>query len=132
MSEQLDVLFPGGKRVEVRIREFAIETDQCIKAGGAASAPEPFDLFLASMAACAGIYALNFCRSRDLSTEGLGLGMDWEPDGRQPEKARVRYRLKLPAGFPEKYRPGIVRAMELCAVKKRIQMPPEFVTELVE
>lgn len=132
MSEQLDVLFPGGKRVEVRIREFAIGTDQSIKVGGEATAPEPFDLFLASMAACAGIYALNFCRSRDLSTEGLALGMDWEPDKQQPEKARVRYRLKLPVGFPEKYRNGIVRAMDLCAVKKRIQTPPEFTTEIVE
>jgi ribosomal protein S12 methylthiotransferase accessory factor len=57
--------------------------------------------------------------------------MDWERDPQRPLDARVRYRLRLPAGFPDKYREGIVRAMELCAVKKHIQNPPEFVTEVM-
>ena len=131
MGEKLDVRFPGGKRIDVRIRDFEISTDQSVKAGGEASAPEPFDLFLSSMAACAGIYALNFCRTRNLSTEGLDLSMYWDRDDRNPLQASVRYRLKLPNGFPEKYRAGIVKAMELCAVKKHIQNPPEFATEIL-
>jgi ribosomal protein S12 methylthiotransferase accessory factor len=132
MGEKLDVRFPGGKRIDVRIRDFEISTDQSVKAGGEASAPEPFDLFLSSIAACAGIYALNFCRTRNLSTEGLDLSMYWERDDRNPLQASVRYRLKLPNGFPEKYRAGIVKAMELCAVKKHIQNPPEFATEILD
>ena len=36
----------------------------------------------------------------------------------------------LPEGFPEKYREGIVRAMELCAVKRHITEAPEFVIEV--
>ena len=126
MGERLAVCFPGGKRVDVQIREFSIPTDQSPKAGGAASAPEPFDLFLASLAACAGIYALNFCQSRQLSTVGLGLAMDWERDPAQSLKARVCYRLRLPKDFPEKYRRGICKAIELCTVKKMIQNAPEF------
>ena len=132
MSEQLDVQFPGGKRVDVRIRGFEIATDQSIKVGGEASAPEPFDLFLSSMAACAGIYALNFCQSRNLSTDGLGLSMSWSRDAGNPLQAKVQYRLKLPNAFPEKYRSGIVKAMDLCAVKKHIQNPPAFVTEILD
>jgi ribosomal protein S12 methylthiotransferase accessory factor len=132
VSERVDVQFPGGKRVDVRIRELAIHTDQSLKAGGKASAPEPFDLFLASMAACAGVYALNFCQSRDLSSDGLELTMDWEKPEQQTAGARVRYRLRLPAGFPDKYRAGILKAMDLCAVKKHIQNPPEFSAEIVE
>jgi uncharacterized OsmC-like protein len=131
MSEQLDVRFPGGKRVDVRIRGFEIATDQSVKAGGEASAPEPFDLFLASLAACAGIYALNFCQSRSLSTEGLGLSMDWERSEQPAAQARVRYQLRLPEDFPEKYRSGLLKAIELCAVKKNVQNPPEFVTDIV-
>ena len=132
MGERLDVQFPGGKRVDIRIRGFEIATDQSLKAGGAASAPAPFDLFLSSMAACAGIYALNFCESRKLPTQGLGLSMDWERDAKQPLQAKVRYRLKLPRGFPEKYRSSIVKAMNLCAVKKHIQNPPEFLVEVLD
>jgi len=130
MREQLEVSFPGGKRVDVRIRGFEIPTDQPVKLGGEASAPQPFDLFLASMAACAGFYALNFCQSRTVSTEGLGLSMLWERDGKQPLQANARLRLTLPSGFPPKYRDGIVRAVELCAVKKHVQNPPEFTIEI--
>lgn len=130
MSEQLDVLFPGGKRVDIRIRDFEIVTDQSVKAGGGASAPEPFDLFLASMAACSGIYALNFCQSRGLSTDGLRLQMLWESDEKRPMQTKARLRLTLPNGFPRKYRSSIVKAMDLCAVKKHIQDAPEFTTEI--
>ena len=135
MSEQLEVLFPGGKRVHVRIRDFEIATDQSLKDGGDASAPAPFDLFLASMAACAGIYALNFCQSRKLPTTGLGLDMLWERDDKRhikAIKARARLRLRLPEGFPPKYREGILRAMDLCAVKKQIENAPELTTEILD
>jgi ribosomal protein S12 methylthiotransferase accessory factor len=131
MSEQLDVSFPGGKRVHVRIRDFEIATDQSLKAGGDASAPEPFDLFLASMVACAGIYALNFCQSRKLSTEGLGLSMLWDRDAKRPMQSQARLQLRLPDAFPEKYREGILRAMDLCAVKKQIEHGPEVVSEIL-
>jgi len=132
MKERMEVLFPGGKRVDVQVGGFRIATDQSVKAGGDASAPQPFDLFLASMAACAGIYALSFCQKRDLPTEGMSLAMAWEQDPIQPLQTKVRFQLRLPVGFPDKYRSGIVRAMEQCAVKKHIQTPPEFVTEILE
>ncbi len=38
----------------------------------------PFDLFLASIATCAGIYALGYCRARQLSTEGLAVTQSME------------------------------------------------------
>ncbi len=126
MKNTLKVQFPGGKKVNVETGDFLIETDQCLKAGGEASAPEPFDLFLSSMASCAGIFALNFCQSRKLSTDGLSLAMDWERDPKPPHAARVYYRLKLPDGFPDKYRNSIVKAIDLCTVKYYIHNPPEF------
>ncbi len=132
MSERLDVLFSGGKRVDIQTSEFMIQTDQSVKAGGEASSPEPFTLFLASIASCAGIYALNFCQSRNLSTKGLGITMIWERDTKQPLDTKIRFELKLPTGFPDKYRQGIVKAMDLCAVKKHIQNPPQFLTEIVD
>ncbi|MGA7981358.1 MAG: OsmC family protein [Chromatiaceae bacterium] len=132
MGERLEVSFPGGKRVDISVGDHKVATDQSVKAGGGASAPEPFALFLASIAGCAGIYALNFCQSRELSTEGLALTMWWERDEHQPMDTRVRLQLRLPAGFPDKYRSGIVRAMDLCAVKKHIQNPPQFFTEIVD
>ena len=128
-TETVDVEFPGGKVVNAHIGKFDIRTDQSRKAGGEASAPEPFDLFLASIANCAGIYALGFCQARKLSTDGMAMKMLCERDEKKKMFSRMSLQLTLPSGFPEKYQSSIVRAMEQCAVKKHIMDAPEFVVE---
>ena len=42
----------------------------------------------------------------------------------------VRIELRLPPGFPEKYRQAIVRAVDQCAVKRAIADPPRFEIEV--
>jgi ribosomal protein S12 methylthiotransferase accessory factor len=64
MDELVKVDFPGGKRVDARLGLTFIPTDQRPENGGEGSAPAPFQLFLASIATCAGILALNFCEAR--------------------------------------------------------------------
>ena len=126
------ISFPGGKRVDAHIGDFTIHTDQAQKYGGSASAPEPFDLFLASIATCAGIFAWNFCQARDLPTQGMGLSMELERDEKKRLFTAMTLHLTLPAGFPDKYRSGIVRSMELCAVKRHIIEAPSFSIEIAE
>lgn len=127
----MEVRFPGGVAVEAIHAGMTIRTDQPVAAGGAGSAPSPFDLFLVSIATCAGFYALRFCQERGLPTEGLGVTMEWE---RSPETkliSKIRISVKLPEGFPEKYRAAILRATDQCAVKKHLVSPPEIEVEAV-
>ena len=127
----MEVRFPGGVAVEAIHAGMTIRTDQPVAAGGTGSAPSPFDLFLVSLATCAGFYALRFCQERGLPTEGLGVTMDWE---RSPETkliSKIRVSVKLPEGFPEKYRAAILRATDQCAVKKHLAAPPEIEVEAV-
>lgn len=132
MSEKLQLSFPGGKRVDVHVDGFHIATDQSEKNGGAGTAPAPFTLFLASLASCSGIFALNFCQSRDIDTSGLAVSMEWDGDGKHPERSVARLHLRLPDGFPPQYREGIVRAIELCAVKRQLGAAPEFQVAVAE
>lgn len=120
------VTFPGGKRVDARLGDVIIRTDQPPELGGEASAPAPFDLFLASLATCAGVYALGFCQARELPTAGLSLTQRYEVDPETKLPRLVRLELQLPEGFPEKYRAAIVRAVEGCKVKKTVAAPPRF------
>ena len=131
MTEHIEIDFPGGARVDARIREHTIATDQQVEHGGPGSAPQPFDLFLASIASCAGIFALKFCQSRELPTAGMRLTMDWLGHKTDPSAASVVLRLTLPEGFPDKYRDGILRSMDLCAVKRSIEHAPQFRTEII-
>lgn len=120
------VTFPGGKRVDAQIGDVVIRTDQPLELGGEASAPAPFDLFLASLATCAGIYALAFCQARKLPTAGLALTQRHELDPETKLPRLVRLELQLPDGFPEMYRAAIVRAVEGCKVKKTVAAQPRF------
>jgi len=114
----IEVSFPGGKRVDARVGGFTIATDQPTDLGGGGAAPAPFDLFLASMATCAGIYVLAFFQARGLPTEGLTLRQAVETDPQTKLPTRFRIEVRLPHGFPEKYRSAVVRAAEGCKVKR--------------
>lgn len=122
--EQIEVTFPGGKHVDARIGEHVVHTDQPFELGGDASAVAPFDLFLASLATCAGIYVLGFCQARNLETEGLSLTQTVVTDPETGLPRHVRLDVQLPKGFPEKYRAAVIRAAEKCKVKKMLAAPP--------
>ena len=122
----MTVSFPGGKRVDADYSGFTIRTDQPPRAGGEGSAPQPFDLFLASIATCAGIYVKGFCDSRQIPTDGLGLEMQIERDPTTHRVAKLAIEIRLPTGFPDTHREAVVRAADQCAVKKHIFTPPEF------
>lgn len=126
MERTMDITFPGGKQVDALFRGFTIQTDQDRESGGEASAPEPFDLFLASIGTCAGIYALNFCTERKIETDGLKLHLTIRRNEEQKRVDRITIEIALPAEFPEKYKRAIVKAAGLCSVKKHMLNPPEF------
>ena len=122
----MKVYFPGGKRVYADYGGFTIETDQPARGGGDDSAPAPFDLFLASIGTCAGIYALGFMQQRGIDPEGSSLTMTPQFDPAAGLITKIDLELHLPAGFPEKYRTAVINAMNLCTVKKHLHQPPEF------
>ncbi len=125
----IDVRFPGGVAVEADFNGFTVRTDQPADSGGEGSAPSPFALYLASLATCAGFYALRFCQERGLATQGLGLTLGVERDEESRLPSLVRMKIALPHGFPEKYRRAIIRATDQCAVKRSLQAPPRFEVE---
>lgn len=123
---ELLVTFPGGKRVDAELNGTVIRTDQSVRAGGDGSAPEPFALFLASIGTCAGIYVLGFLQARGLPTEGVQIRerLDFNPLSGQ--LSGVELEIELPPSIPPKYHAAIVRAADMCAVKKAIQGPLAF------
>jgi ribosomal protein S12 methylthiotransferase accessory factor len=118
--------FPGGARVDAHFGPFTVRTDQPAGGGGDSSAPMPFDIFLASIGACAGIYVLGFCRQRGLPSEGLRILERIHSNPDTGMVGRIDLEIQLPPGFPDKYRQAIVRAAELCAVKKHLEAPPQI------
>lgn len=124
----MEIFFPGNMRVAARYKGFVIETDQSDHGGGDESAPAPFDLFMASIGTCVGVYVLSFLKQRGMPTDGAGVVMRHERDPETRLVSRITLEIKVPSGFPEKYRDAIIRAAETCAVKRHLQDPPAFET----
>jgi len=130
----ITITLDGGKIITAHHQGHDIKTDQPVAGGGANSAPAPFDLFLASIGTCAGIYVKSFCDQRGIPTDNIKIiqSVDYDMQKRLPSK--IKLDIQLPADFPEKYRNAVVSAADLCAVKRAIADPPVFevVTSVVD
>jgi len=126
--QELKVVFGENYRIDVEYKGFTVKTDQPVRDGGDGTAPSPFDLFLVSLAACAGFYALAFCRERKIPVEGLGVTMTTVRGEASKMIDKIAFTVDLPAGFPEKYRFALVKAVDHCTVKNHILRAPQFET----
>ncbi len=125
------VFFPGNKKVYAEIGNFIVETDQPLQSGGDNTAPAPYELFLASIATCAGIYVKGFCDSRGINADNIELYQDlkWDPIKQSPSEINIK--IKVPKDFPAKYYEMLINAVNYCAVKRTIQNQPEFKVETI-
>jgi putative redox protein len=124
MDMEMEIRFPGGKKVEARFDNLTVITDQPREDGGEGSAPSPFDLFLASIGTCTGYYVLSFCQKNNIPTEHIRLtaSMDWNPQKHLVEHVDIK--IHVPADFPEKYKTAVVKAADVCTVKRHLHNPP--------
>jgi ribosomal protein S12 methylthiotransferase accessory factor len=129
-ESEIIVTFPGGKRVDARVGNHVVRTDQPVLGGGMDEHPTPFALFAASMGTCAGIFVVGFCQKRGLPTEGIRIveRLRYAEDG---ALSGVDLDIEVPASFPEKYRDALVRVADQCSVKRAIQAQPAFAVRTV-
>ena len=122
----MEITFDGGKVITAHLSGHVIRTDQPIDNGGTNTAPAPFDLFLASVGTCAGIYVKSFCDRRGISADGISIIQTLENDPEKKVPSSIRLEIRLPASFPEKYKDAVINAADLCLVKKTIAFQPKF------
>jgi uncharacterized OsmC-like protein len=128
---KIDISFEGGKKVAANFPGgLQMMTDQSVENGGEGTYPEPYASFLGSIGTCAGIYVLEFCNARRIPADKVSLTQTAEfteeANGKR-RLAQVHLTINLPPEFPERYQRAIVKAAELCSVKKAIMNSPEFV-----
>ena len=118
--------FPGGARVDAHFRGHTLPTDQPAGGGGEDSAPMPFEVFLASIGTCAGIYILGFCRQRGIPTEGIHIIQNHYANPTTGMMEKIGMEIQVPPAFPKQYLEALIRSAELCKVKKTLENPPKF------
>jgi ribosomal protein S12 methylthiotransferase accessory factor len=116
----IEVTLAGGDRVEAQVKNDRIVTDQD------GSAPKPFNLFLASIATCSGLYVARFCQKRKIPTDGIRIRQRSIRNPGTKMIDRIEISIELPDGFPERYLDAVKRAVAQCTVKKHMEQPPAF------
>ena len=122
----MEITFEGGKVVTAHFDKHSVRTDQPLDNGGGNTAPSPFDLFLASIGTCAGIYVKSFCDKRALPTDNIRITQTTVFDPVTDLPVNIKINISLPPDFPEKYVDSVQQAAGLCKIKKSISSPPEF------
>jgi putative redox protein len=122
----MEITFDGGKVITAHLHGHIIRTDQPVSVGGENTAPSPFELFLASIGTCAGIYVKSFCDNRKIPTDNIKIIQSAEYDKETGLPVNIKLDIKLPTDFPEKYISSVISAAQLCKVKKTIANPPVF------
>lgn len=122
----MEITFEGGKVVTAHIGRHLIRTDQPLSNGGTNTAPSPFEIYLASIGTCTGVYVKTFCDNRKIPTDNIKLIQRTEFDDETGLPVSITLDIILPEDFPEKYRASVLSVAELCKVKKSIVNPPVF------
>ena len=122
----MEITFDGGKVITAHLHGHIIKTDQPVTGGGENTAPSPFELFLASIGTCAGIYVKSFCDNRKIPTDNIKIIQSAEYDKESGLPVNIKLDIKLPVDFPEKYIASVISVAQLCKVKKTIANPPVF------
>jgi ribosomal protein S12 methylthiotransferase accessory factor len=126
MSMSMEIHFPGGRKVNSVYKGFTIKTDQSKEDGGDGTAPTPSDLFFASLGACMGLYALDFCKKRKIDPDQLKLSVEFQSHEKTHMVEKMLFNIDLGPEFPQKYTSALIRAMKLCYLKQHFEQPPQF------
>ena len=129
---EIKVNFLDNLRLEAKFDDYTVIADQPIRYKGDASAPGPFDYFLASSALCAAYFVKVYCVGKGISTDDIRLSQNNIVDPEDRYNQIFQIQVELPDTISDKDRAGILRSIERCTVKKVIQAGPEFKIETVE
>jgi len=123
---ELIVNYLGDVQFEAEARGHKIICDQPIENGGADEGMTPPELMLASLATCAGYYAVQYLNVRKLPSEGLQVKVTAEKVLNPARLDQFVITIDTPLELSEKDAEGVRRSAEKCLIKNTMLMPPSI------
>jgi putative redox protein len=125
----IEIVFDGNKKINAKVKDQIIRTDQPVSDGGDGTAASPFDLFMASMGTCVGYYVKAFCDNRKISTEKIKIKQTSDYNKETHLVENIQIEIELPEDFPIEHKEHLLRAAGKCKVKKHLETPPKVIVE---
>ncbi|GAA3828901.1 hypothetical protein GCM10022226_57200 [Sphaerisporangium flaviroseum] len=124
----LSVLWHGGDRFSIKIRDHTIRVDQPMDFGGGDTGPTPVELLVGSLAACVAHYAERYLHRCQLPA-GVMVTADYEMGLRPAHVSRIELVVQAP-GIPEGLRESFCNVIQHSAVQNSLRLPPETTYEI--
>ncbi len=122
----MEITLEDKKKVIAKFGNYKVITDQPVEAGGEATAPSPFEMFLVSIGTCAGIFVKSFCDQRGIPSKDIKIIETFNYNPETHLIGKIKLDIQLPPDFPEKYKSAVISSANLCTVKKHLASPPEI------
>ncbi len=122
----MEITLEDKKKVIAKFGNYKVITDQPVEAGGEATAPSPFEMFLVSIGTCAGIFVKSFCDQRGIPSGDIKIIESFNYNPETHLIGKIKLDIQLPPDFPEKYKSAVISSANLCTVKKHLAFPPEI------
>jgi uncharacterized OsmC-like protein len=123
---ETSVRFLNGVSFEVVSRAHTLICDQPAENGGADSGMTPPELLLASLGTCAGFYAAQYLKARNLPADGLNIRVTAEKGTQPPRLASFRIEVESVAAADPRHSEGLQRAVEKCLIHHTLMHPPKI------
>jgi putative redox protein len=115
--------YTHGVQFEIAARGHKLVCDQPIGNGGEDSGMTPPEFLLASLASCAGFYAVQYLRTRNLPPDGVRIRVTAEKAAQPARLAQFGIDVEVPE-IEERHRAGVLRAVKSCLVHNTLLHAP--------
>jgi putative redox protein len=113
-----------GQSFDIRVRGYALISDEPVTLGGDDEGPTPTELMVAGLAACAADETVSCLASSGEKFEPTEVGADFAWDLDSGRVASIRLSISLADEISDSTRDNVLRAMRSCAARKMLVEPP--------
>jgi putative redox protein len=121
---RITVTHRHGESFDIRVRGYALISDEPITLGGDDEGPTPTELMVAGLAACAADEVVRCLADIGERFEPTEVGADFAWDAQGSRVASVRLSVTLPPELSATTREKVLQAMLSCPARKMLAEPP--------
>ena len=127
---ELKITHLDGVRFEAQARDHKLICDQPADNGGQDAGMTPPELLLASLGTCAGFYAVQYLKTRNLSQDGLEVSVTAEKLKQPGRVGNFRIKVQCPVELTPEQNEGLMRSVRHCTIHNTLLSPPSIEIEL--
>ena len=114
----------GGTAFQAIARGHEIVCDQPRDNGGQDLGMSPPEFLLAALGACAGFYAAEYLKARQLPAAGVRVAVAADKAKSPARLGSFRLEVTVPGLEDERHREGVLRAVKACLIHNTLAQPP--------